>query len=747
LCTSILDFDPFLTMPGREEVDTELGTYSDDLPDDDLVEDDEIDDELVLHQTGPMSTSDHPARHNGDSKDDLKVNSSSRHHASEHLGRSVHRRPPRPTHSGGLGNRKPIRGGGGSVSRKRTTRRVAAAEKHWGNASMPAITVRDIMGSEKKATSVGMTGSDHSRPKGIASPVNAKSGAEQKRSMIRSRFNEKRDRQSNVKNSLAQFLSGDQSEDSDGELEDEEIISDNDEAFNGHGSTQSLNLDHLEDSDDGRSVKSSRSHGRRPRRSSAKRTDGNMTDGDAPGSPHSISLSRNSRRRQRKSDGGDDDDKSIGSTRSRSRMATRRPSKPEGEEISAVETSDKEQMRRTRNPDHGQKKTRSSSAPRRAAPSKSRSTPTRKKSSGGDDDDRSVGSRKAVGTRRRKTTNGDDDDRSVGSRKTGRRRKPPVDDDDRSVGSKKSVGGRRRRQQSQRTKKSAPASHDDVPESLKPRVAKLESGTPPVSPLGSRPNSASSIVEGSDKLTSLSHHIEANPLLKCATDPEERSEESSRFSANYEQQQSLLQFDPTNANNITMVRQDKAHITSEKFRHSDGKETEFHIAELAGLPTFETQPTNFDDSQNSGMSEAEKRPASARSVGSYASDGETLKAAKSMSHIGYNHNGAGTAQKARQKSQEGVSPGNTAGRLRGVTGSRSFLARRRKPDNNVKIPGAAVQESTFQESMKGFFGTWNKKGECESGDEEEDQPKGSRFFRKREDVEHQALDDDGSDEN
>lgn len=735
-------------MPGREEIDVDMGTYSDDLPGDDLLEDGELDVEVLL-KVGPISP-DGTAR-KGDHNNDPKAST-----RSEHLGRSIQRRPPRPTHSASGGRKPTVQAGG-----RRTTRRVAAAEKHWGNASMPSITVRDIMGSEKKATAVGMVGSDHSRPNG--SPTkDSTSGAEQKRSMIRSRWNEKRNRQSNVKNSLAQFLSEDQSGESAGEIEDaedEEIISEDDELFR-HASTQSLHLDFGadDDSDDARSVKSSKSQSRshRRRRTVTKRTDGNSTDGDIPGSAQSGS--RGSRRRHRKSDGADDDDKSVGSTRSRSksrRPASRRSSSRHGRDeiVAATESSvNEEQMRRGRISDEGQKKSRSSST-KRAAPSKSRST--RKKSSG-DDDDRSVGSRKAVGTRRRKTTDGDDDDRSVGSRKTGavRRRKTPVDDDDRSVGSRKSVGGRRRRQQSQRTKKPSSASHEDAPDSSRPRSARVEAGSPPVSPLGSKPNSASSVVEMTDKLASLSHHIEANPLLKSATDLEERSEESSRFSASYEQPQSLLQFDPTNANNITMVSQDKANVTSERFRRADGTESELHITELAGLPTFEAPQSNLNESQNSDMLEADRLHQSARSLGSieHASDGDAPKAAKSMSHIGYKPKRSETAQKAGQKSQEGgrgASPGNSAGRIRGVTGSRSFLARRRKPENDEKPPRSASHDNTgtFHESMKGFFGAWNKKGEGESEGEDDDQPKGNRFFRKREGVEHQALDDDGSDEN
>ena len=226
-------------MPGRQEIDTELGTYSDDLPDEDTFTESDIYDETVPQQCGPSTTTSSRSRSGEDNGRNGDKVSNMSGHSSGHLGRTiVQRRPPRPTHSGTLG-RKPIAisalpggqpkvQGGGSVHRRRTGRRVVATEKHWGNASMPSITVRDIMGSEKKATAVGMVGNDHSRPSASSRTKDSKSGAEEKRTMIRSRMVEKRSRQSNVKDSLAQFLKGEQSGESDDgdleEVEDEEMI-------------------------------------------------------------------------------------------------------------------------------------------------------------------------------------------------------------------------------------------------------------------------------------------------------------------------------------------------------------------------------------------------------------------------------------------------------------------------------------------------------------------------------------------
>lgn len=663
------------------------GDFDDDpeeLYDDELLEDDEIDDDAAMRSNKPLSKGSLGDRDCGSDDDNAGLKGTN-----HDKGKSTQRRPPRPTRSSSVGRKVQ---GGGSMHRRRATRRVTPSDKKRSSSGgSPPITVRDIMGSEKKATAVGITHSGHARPTVPASPMKgSKTGAEEKRNMIRSRWKEKQNRQTDVKNSLAQFLSTEsQSEDSDQEFlidpEDEEIISDVDDDNHRPNSESGLDLDHDEASDDAKSVKSSKSQ--RRRRGSTRKSE--VQDGEMQGSNHSRSR-RTSRRRVKKPTGGSDD-KSVGGVPSR--KTTRHSPRPAGEDHDTTRqrptddgrSVDGDTVRRHRDADDGHRKTRSSS--------------TRRKPSEGD-----------------------------GAKSRSTRRKGHTDDDERSVGSRKSVGGRRRRQQpSQRTRAT---SSSDVPHSPKAHSSNRahdEKGSG--SPLSSKPSSSSSVAEGCNKSHLLSKHIESATKPKTLQDLEERSEESSRFSANYEQPTSLLQFDPTNANNVKLVKQDKASMTSERIRNADGTESEFHISKLAGLPTFETSNPNFD-SANWNNSASELGHQSIRSLGSvgYESDDHAAKAHKSMGNLGYTPRRNGTAHDSglnqSGRNGRGVARVNTAGRSRGVTSSKSF-----------------------QGSMKGLFGVWNKKGECESGDEDDDQPKGNRFFRKREDIAHQALDDDGSDEN
>ncbi len=664
--------------------------YTEELVDDELLEDDEIDDDAAV--SGKKSLSKSTESHwsaadeadygsNSETEQD-DTNIKGKGHGKDGREKSTQRRPPRPSRSASVGRKQKVQGGG-SMHRRKTTR-------HRGTPSSPPITVRDIMGSEKKATAVGITHSGHSRPAVPASPMKgSKTGAEQKRSMIRSRWKEKQNRQCDVKNSLAQFLAVEsQSEGSDQEFiidaEDDEMISDVDDGeAQQQISSNSLELNGDDDTDDAKSIKSTKStKSQRRRRGSTKRTDANVRDGDT-------------RHRVKKSTGGGSDDKSVGGS---TRRSSRHSPHPGGEGDGTARqrrcddggSVDGERTRSHRDVD-GHKKTRSSST-------------------------------------RRKST----ESNGVPAKPRSTRRTSHPDDDDRSVGSKKSVGGRRRRQQ--QLHRSKVSSSTDPPHTTKSTLTKKSPREPgPVSPLSSKPSSTSSLVEESDKLTLLARHIESNPKPRNLMDLEERSEESSRFSTNYDQPTSLLQFDPTNANNITLVKQDKADVRSERFRNADGTESEFHISTLAGLPTFEASSSNFHDS-NFELSASELRPHSARSMGSVdcSSDDNMAKAAKSMSNIGYTSKKNGQSKKSGHKGEEGavrnsrvVAKSNPAGRVRGVAASKSF-----------------------QGSMKGLFGVWNKKGECETGEEDEDdQPKSNRFFRKREDLTHQVLDDDGSDEN
>lgn len=708
----------FITLPfpcvRRPAVMDNAEDYTEDLGDDDLLEDDEIDDDdaAAAAESGNHKSLSKSSEAHWSAVDDRSYASNSdteqqqqqqRRQGRTHDNNNTKdgkdkispRRPPRPARSASVSRKQKVQGGG-SMHRRRTTRRVAASEKQRPSSNTPPITVRDIMGSEKKATSVGIAHSGHSRPTVPASPVKgSKTGAEQKRSMIRSRWKEKQNRQSDVKNSLAQFLATEsQSEGSDHEFfidaEDDELISDVDDEAHRRDSSYTLDHGADEDSDDAKSVKSAKStKSQRRRRGVTKRTDANATTGDGE-----------VRHRAKKTTGGASDDKSVGGS---SRKPSRRSPRPGAEGSSSVRhrpsdegaSGDGEQLRRHRDTDDGHnKKTRSSS------------------------------------TRRKSSENGD-----APTKPRSTRRKSHADDDDRSVGSKKSVGGRGRRQQHLHRSKVS-SSTDPAHSSTKTKSTKRHSeDAGSESPSSSKPNSSSSLFEENDKATLLARHIESTPKPRTLLDLEERSEESSRFSTNYDQPTSLLQFDPTNANNITLVKQDKSNVLSDRFRNADGTESEFHISKLTGLPTFEASGSKFHDS-NFECSSSELRPQSARSMGSveYESEDNMAHAAKSMSHIGYSTKNNGTPRinseegavtpHGGRNGRGGVSKTNTAGRTRGVASSKSF-----------------------QDSMKGLFGVWNKKGECEMGDDDEEQPKSNRFFRKREDIAHQALDDDESDEN
>ena len=106
--------------------------------------------------------------------------------------------------------------------------------------------------------------------------------------------------------------------------------------------------------------------------------------------------------------------------------------------------------------------------------------------------------------------------------------------------------------------------------------------------------------EHKDKVNSLATHLEANVKVKDERGAEDASEESSRFSFGYSNPtHTLLQFDPTNVDNVMRVRQDEANMTSETIKHADGTESELQIRDLDGLlPRFE----NHNDSNASGFS-------------------------------------------------------------------------------------------------------------------------------------------------
>ena len=87
----------------------------------------------------------------------------------------------------------------------------------------------------------------------------------------------------------------------------------------------------------------------------------------------------------------------------------------------------------------------------------------------------------------------------------------------------------------------------------------------------------------------LSHHILSNNRLKQQlSNVEEATIESSGTPI-------LLQFDPTIENLVQTVNQSSAKKVSEKIRRADGTESEFHIKEVKGLPTFERKQQRDKD--------------------------------------------------------------------------------------------------------------------------------------------------------
>jgi hypothetical protein len=241
--------------------------------------------------------------------------------------------------------------------------------------------------------------------------------------------------------------------------------------------------------------------------------------------------------------------------------------------------------------------------------------------------------------------------------------------------------------------------------------------------------------EAKKQMASLSNHIETTLKPKGKRDEEEESEESSRFSFGF--QTTILQFDPTNPDNVTLVNQAEMKITSENIKNADGTESELHISDLAGLPTFEAPPATFHDSTSSGFNDA-LGPVSTTSLGTnYSKTDDEGQNEEISQNAG--EKSEGDKQNEAKEGESKTRIGKTkSGRLRGVTGTKSFLYRmgREKP------PESAEQAA---EAQKTLFAGWGKKEKDEN--DPDDEPK-SRFRRKKREPKamiHQALEDDGSD--
>lgn len=556
----------------------------------------------------------------------------------------------------------------------------------WGHRSTPSISIKDIRGGEKNATEVEKIHTIHNREveaKGhprhrhhnCKTPTSDfRGGAQTKIENIIKSKKVKQGRRSEVKNSLASFLQTTGATASDGddvdedenvleEVDDESLISDEEEAIKARNSTR-FKVKRRDTSDyDNKSVKSAVSRSQSARRLG--RT--SRTLDERGGSSHSRKGGVLRRR------SGDLDDLSIdGSSRrdSRRRSTSRPRPRPvdDGEDNKSVGSS-----RRTRS--RGPRDARSVDAASRRDVARSVDASSRRRRSasrgadsvreGGGGDGGGRGSRGGRGRSSNKTRDDDDDDKSVGSRK-----------------SVATASGRRGRRPSK--PRHAKPSHNRLPPaqhstSDERGIVKLPSPSP-------SPEVNMNFISRSTP--TLSNHIEsAHEREEKKVDVEEASEESSRFSAGNTAQSVLLQFDPSNADNVRTVNQSKARTTSETIRHADGTESKLQISELAGLPTFE-RPERYQESGESGLS-AEIGQASSRSMDSIDADSSverpqkpgSLRSADNVASSGSQNPGEAPAEAARKPPRAKVS---TAPRQRGMQATKSFIQRmhRSKPSNN-----------------------------------------------------------------
>jgi hypothetical protein len=533
--------------------------------------------------------------------------------------------------------------------------------KDWGNASTPAISIKDIMGGERKATHVGLLGSSQGQG-------TVKAGT--KLLNIRKMKGAKKERRKDVKNSLARFLhTNNQPEVSDFEEaeEDESLISEEDgEPKN----TAEIVSDHEKSDDDNKSIKSQKSHSRRRWR--VRRAADTEEGGE--GSAHS--RKRVPRRRVR----GDGDDGTVGSVgrRERSRRSARRSGGIDGD------------------------------------PSQRRRRPV------GDShslDGSELQRRRPVG-----------DSASVDGNTMNRRRRVGDDTDDRSVGSRKSVGRRRRLKGDTRPRRKKSNAKENGKKNAGEATAVQVSDK-----IDSADVSDEQVLEPEDKPDSIPRRISVQTDSRHC-EGLDGSDSSSHFSLI--DQPVLIQFDPNNENNFTLVNQSKGYTTSETIRHADGTEYELHITELEGLPTFSAPPLTFDDSIASALSDGPFPAPSTNTLGSTAyeadDDGDDVGGNAAVGETPATNLKSGDVE-----GDEGLSPrrlgrNKSGGKLRGINSTTSFLQRMRGHKS------APVDNG---ESQKSFFTGWKKK-EKDDSDEEDD---AGGFFRKFEAKTHQALEDDGSD--
>ena len=238
-------------------------------------------------------------------------------------------------------------------------------------------------------------------------------------------------------------------------------------------------------------------------------------------------------------------------------------------------------------------------------------------------------------------------------------------------------------------------------ESHKPSIPSPPSSSPPPEVNDDDDNLAEAL-EHKDKVNSLASHLAANVKIRDEKDAEDASEESSRFSFGY--QQTLLQFDPTNVDNVARVRQDEANMTSETIRHADGTESELQIRELDGLlPRFENQ--NDLNASGFSLNPQEIEDASDGSVSiSVSTDEDPID-------DGQVNDEAPSSARSQDMHDQGNTVRPEPDRKRGLKKTRSAKLRGLFSRRKKKGKDHEDEESSGEES-KGRFGRKKKKDKC-----------------------------------
>jgi hypothetical protein len=648
--------------------------------------------------------------------------------------------------------------------------------KKWGNTSTTAMNLRDIVADKSR--------SNHSTSNGGG----GYEGRDNIRMRLQKRQQAKTQRRSDVKNSLANFLNSNNPEDeSEGEEEDEEddsLISDDEDDANGDKKGK-------KGSDGEESLKSS---SRRPARPTRKSTDDRSVGSRTKPSTGSVgaaaprrrikavdsddaSVLSRSRRRVPRRVRGDGDDQSVGSRASVGSIGARRRRQGESQKPSTPSSSsgvgDASGRRR-----------------RRTATSAKDEQEQQEKEKGWPEETQQQDSKKKhpVSPRSRPRRNFSivRDDKSVGSR-SGRRKVRPdgeVNKSERKESPKRHNVEDEENQREEGNPSSPPSS---------PERATMQQQAPTYEDTHTKLN---------DAINSLAKHIETNPDIRSEErDPDEASENSSRFSFGGVPPP-LLQFDPSNIDNVTRVTQNEGKVRSETIKHADGTESEINIRELAGLPTFEDPEKYYNESAASGFSlnhdegvvQGGEESDDSVSISDFEEslhddDAQisvhSLVSNRSKSHNGSQGsmcvkddindaqsdtsqqnnvpmNGSGDKRTDRPRMEERTKPKKTNSmKLRKLTKSVSMLARKRrnKPekgdkgaaDGEVPTPEVVEEPKRVKPQRRGSFfgkrGGRSKKKEEDAESSGEEEVHKNVFGRKKrtpKNLAHQAL-DDGSD--